>query len=58
MEFGEPGAAPLMAPYPEILQAVQAIEALGHEARLWVVDWTLYKGIYPYVATVSAEGQQ
>ncbi|MEW5937210.1 MAG: hypothetical protein AB1665_05260 [Candidatus Thermoplasmatota archaeon] len=58
MEIGEPAAGALAAPYPEILQAVQAIEALGHEARLWVVDWTLYKGIYPYMAAVSSQGQE
>lgn len=53
MELGEPVGEPTSAPFPEILEAVEAIEALGHEARLMVVDWTLYQGIYPFFGEVE-----
>ena len=54
MELGEP--VPFNAPFPEITEAVQAIEALGHEARLMVVDFTLYEGLYPLFTPVAMQG--
>lgn len=53
MELGEPVGEPTMAPFPEVMDAVEAIEDLGHEARLMVVDWTLYQGIYPFFGEVT-----
>ena len=32
-------------------------ENLGHEARLMVVDWTLYEGIYPFVGEATLPGE-
>ena len=51
MELGEP--LPFCAPMPSITQALQGIENLGHEARLMVVDWTLYQGMYPFVGEAT-----
>ncbi|MBI5000516.1 MAG: hypothetical protein HZB92_03175 [Euryarchaeota archaeon] len=38
MEIGEP-VLPENQQWPEVFQAIQAVQALGHEARLMVVDW-------------------
>ena len=51
MEIGEP--APDWANWPQIYQAIQAIESLGHEARFMVVDWTRYSEVYPYIGQVG-----
>jgi hypothetical protein len=56
MEIGEP-VQPENQQWPQVYQAVGAIEALGHEARLMVVDWTLYNGIYPFVGPISGNPQ-
>ena len=53
MDLGEP--LPFMAPLPSILQALQGIEDLGHEARLMVVDWTLFEGVYPLITPATVQ---
>jgi len=54
MEIGEP-VLPVNQQWPQVYQAVDAIEALGHEAKLMVVDWTLYSGVYPFVAPIQGQ---
>jgi hypothetical protein len=54
MELGEP--VPFMAPLPEIAQAIEGIQNLGHEAGLMVVDYTLYEGVYPLITPVTMQG--
>ena len=53
MALGEP--LPFMAPLPSIAQTIQSIEDLGHEARLMVVDYTLFEGIYPMITPATVQ---
>ena len=56
MELGEP-VTPENQIWPEVNQAMLDIEALGHEARLMVVDWTLYNAIYPAGGPIGVNPQ-
>jgi hypothetical protein len=53
MAIGEP--VPFMAPLPSIAEKIQNIQDLGHEARLMVVDWTLYQALYPFVTPATVQ---
>ena len=53
MAMGEP--VPFMAPLPSIAQTIQSIEDLGHEARLMVVDYTLFEGVYPLITPATVQ---
>lgn len=46
MEIGEP-VQPENQQWPQVNQAMLDIEALGHEARIFVVDMTRYHEVYP-----------
>ncbi|MBI5001514.1 MAG: hypothetical protein HZB92_08350 [Euryarchaeota archaeon] len=56
MEIGEP-VLPENQQWPEVFQAIQAVQALGHEARLMVVDWTRYRKVYPFMWPVDPEDE-
>jgi hypothetical protein len=56
MELGEP-IVPGNQIWPVVNQAMLDIEALGHEARLMVVDWTIYSGIYPLGGPIGVNPQ-
>ncbi|MFH0816262.1 MAG: hypothetical protein V1934_05555 [Methanobacteriota archaeon] len=47
MEIGEP-VQPENQQWPQVNQAMLDIEALGHEARIFVVDMTRYHEVYPF----------
>ena len=48
MEIGEP-VTPGNQNWPQVNQAMVDIEALGHEARIFVVDMTRYREVYPFM---------
>lgn len=51
------GLAVLDTQFPQaLLPLVQVIQNLGHEARLMVVDYTLFGGMYPLLTPVTMQG--
>ncbi|MFH0816075.1 MAG: hypothetical protein V1934_04595, partial [Methanobacteriota archaeon] len=48
MDIAEP-VTPGNQQWPQVNQAMVDIEALGHEARIFVVDMTRYHEVYPFM---------